>query len=36
MGLSYTFKSCFETAKVAGCSLVPAPPAKMMPFRDMV
>ena len=25
--------SCFVTASVIGCSLVPAPPARMMPFR---
>ena len=36
MGLSYTGKSCLLCDKVIGCSRVPAPPAKMIPFRCVV
>src|SRR5574338_761675 len=35
MGLSYTGRSCLDTARVAGCSRVPEPPARMMPLRVM-
>jgi hypothetical protein len=33
MGLSYTGNNCFDTGNVTGYSLVPEPPARIMPLR---